>query len=103
MFGLVVRFDLNEDSADEFDRLASATLEQIKAEEPGTVFYGSHTVTDEPNARVFYELYADNEAFDAHESTPHVLHFLKEREQYFSKPPRVEFFDSFVGKGDVFA
>lgn len=101
MFGLVVRFDLN-DRAEEFDALASATLASIKSSEPGTLFYGCHRVTGEPNARIFYELYADREAFDVHERTPHVLEFLAAREQYFASPPRVEFFDSFDGKGDVF-
>lgn len=102
MFGLVVRFDLNASDANAFDALAVETLSQIKTSEPGTLFYGCHTISDEPNARIFYELYADREAFDAHENRSHVLRFLKEREQYFAKPPRVEFFDSFAGKGDVF-
>lgn len=103
MFGLVVRFDLKEETASEFDKLASETLNLIKTEEPGTLLYGCHKVTGEPNARIFYELYTDREAFDAHEQTPHVLEFLSQRDQYFSAPLRVEFFDSFDGKGEVFA
>ncbi|WOI59693.1 putative quinol monooxygenase [Streptomyces fradiae] len=31
--------------------------------------------------RVFYELYADRAAFDAHEAQPHTKRFLAEREQ----------------------
>ncbi|WP_409497188.1 hypothetical protein [Amycolatopsis sp. cmx-11-12] len=33
-------------------------------------------------SRAFYELYADRNAFDAHERQPHVETFLAERERY---------------------
>ena len=102
MFGLVVRFDIKDGLVELFDVLAAATLDAIRTSEPATLFYGCHRVTGDPNARIFYELYADRGAFEVHEQTPHVLRFLAEREQYFTSPPRVEFFDSFDGKGDVF-
>jgi len=58
-----------------------------------------HTVEGEPGARVFYELYRDREAFQAHERQPHVVTFLGQRDQYMAQPPRVEFLGCLYGKG----
>ncbi|MFF1732450.1 putative quinol monooxygenase [Streptomyces sp. NPDC058247] len=82
-YGLVVRFALSgEGAATSFDELCDQTLEGIKAKEPGTLAYVIHVPHGEPLVRVFYELYADRAAFEAHESQPHTKRFLAEREQY---------------------
>lgn len=82
-FGLVVRFTTyGSDAAAAFDELANETLEGIRAHEPGTLVYVSHTPDGEPHVRVFYELYEDHAAFEQHEEQPHVRRFLAERGQY---------------------
>jgi quinol monooxygenase YgiN len=83
-FGLVVRFTLAEGATERFDALTEETLAQIRANEPGTLVYNSHRVDGSPQQRIFYELYADRAAFDAHEEQPYVKHFLAEREQYLT-------------------
>ncbi|MEU8088727.1 antibiotic biosynthesis monooxygenase [Micromonospora sp. NPDC049101] len=99
MFALVVRFDLKDDeSAQAFDALVAETGAGIRAHEPGTLIYATHSVEGEPLARVFYECYADREAFDAHERQPHVMRFLKERELY-TQDVRVEFLKVGPSKG----
>lgn len=91
MYGLVVRFDLkDEESAEAFDRLATETGERIRALEPGTLTYVTHLVVGEPLARVFYEMYQDCDALEAHERQPHTQHFLGEREKYIANT-RIEF------------
>ncbi len=91
MYGLVVRFDLkDEESAEAFDRLVAETSERIRTHEPGTLTYVPHLVVGEPLARVFYEMYQDCAAFEAHERQPHTQHFLGEREKYIADT-RVEF------------
>ncbi len=81
-FALVVRFRLRADAGEAFDALVARTLEQIRAHEPGTLVYAVHTVPDDPALRVFYELYADRAAFEAHERQPHVRAFLAAREDH---------------------
>lgn len=98
MFGLVVRFDLRAGAGPSFDALTSETVERIRTSEPGTLIYTWHAVEGEPDARVFYELYRDREAFEAHERQEHVRRFLKEREQYLTAT-RVEFLVLQAGKG----
>jgi quinol monooxygenase YgiN len=99
MFALTVRFDLHPDTATDFDRLVEVTTARIRTDEPGTLLYLCHRVQGEPAARIFYELYRDREAFEAHEDEPHVRAFLEERERYMAQPARVEFLDPHDGKG----
>ena len=97
-FGLVVRFTLKPDHGDAFDELVSETLPGIREEEPGTLIYTCQTVQDAPNERIFYEVYADRAAFDAHEEQPHVKRFLADREQHLDRVD-VDFVTVTDGKG----
>jgi quinol monooxygenase YgiN len=99
MFGLAVRFDLRSGTAAEFDSLATETVVLIGEREPGTIVYATHVVDGQDDARVFYEVYRDRDAFDEHERQPHVRRFLKERERYLAYPPRVEFLSLTAFKG----
>jgi quinol monooxygenase YgiN len=82
-FGLVVRFTLRPGAEAAFDALVARTLDGIREREPGTLVYAVHA-TPSPSERVFYELYADRAAFDAHEAQPHTRVFLAEREQHLA-------------------
>jgi quinol monooxygenase YgiN len=98
-FALVVHFHLHDErAATAFDDLVARTTPQIERLEPGTLAYLVHSVPDQPLTRVFYELYADRAAFDAHEGQPHVKHFLAEREQHLSGVD-VTFMQAESGKG----
>lgn len=99
MFGLVVRFSLLEGQVENFDALAWEALAHVREEEPGTLVYACHHVEGDPNARVFYEVYRDRDAFEHHEQQPHVRRFLCERDQYLAAEPRVEFLDLQDAKG----
>ncbi|MCD0449356.1 antibiotic biosynthesis monooxygenase [Actinocorallia sp. API 0066] len=99
MFGLLVRFTCkDEGSAEAFDLLVAETLELIKGREPGTLVYVSHRVEGEPLVRVFYELYADRDAFDAHEEQEHVKRFLAAREAFLTSV-HVDWLSTDDGKG----
>ena len=81
MFALVVRFDLaDERAAERFDAISARLVEQITADEPGTLLYATHTVEGEPLSRLFYEVYADQVAFQLHEDAPYIQAFLAARE-----------------------
>ena len=99
MFGLSVRFTCKDAaSAEGFDRLVAETLTGIKAHEPGTLVYAVHTVEGKPLERVFYELYRDRAAFDAHEQQPHTRRMLAEREPFLASV-EVDFLALLDGKG----
>ncbi len=53
-----------------------------------------------PQQRIFYELYRDRAAFDAHEDQPHVKHFLAAREALLDST-EVDFMTLVDGKTPV--
>ena len=99
MFGLSVRFTCKDQaSAEAYDRLVAETIEGIRANEPGTLVYAAHTVEGEPLQRIFYELYRDKAAFEAHEAAPHTRRYLDQRGQYLAST-EVDWLTLQVGKG----
>ena len=100
MIGLFVRFDIrDEPAARRFDELTVAAVAEISALEPGTLVYATHRVDAAPLARVFYEVYADEAAFHAHEEAPHVKEFHRKKDPLLDREPRVEFFRPGPAKG----
>jgi quinol monooxygenase YgiN len=100
MLGLVVRFDLSdEESAARFDRLTAEAVAQIKAKEPGTLAYITHVVAGQPLSRLFYELYADEVAFQRHEEAQHVIDFHARKNPLLAGEPSVQFLTPGSGKG----
>lgn len=89
LYGLVVRFDLLDGHENAFDALTADTVALIRTEEPGTLVYVVHRKPGAPSARVFYELYRDETAFEAHEAQPHVARFLAQRGQHLRTDPEV--------------
>jgi quinol monooxygenase YgiN len=89
MFALVVEFEIRDGHAKVFDALVADTVAEIMRAEPGTVAYVTHTRSDNPNVRIFYECYRDHNAFLAHEQQPHTARFLHERDQHLARPPTV--------------
>ena len=92
MIVLVVRFDVRDEAAAAlFDRLTDEAVARIRAREPGTLVYATHAVREAPLARVFYEVYADEAAFRAHEEAAHVIEFHRRKAPLLAGEPRVEF------------
>ncbi len=99
MFGLCVRFTCKDEaSAEAYDRLVVETIEAIRVSEPGTLVYASNLVDGQPLQRIFYELYRDREAFEAHEAAPHTRRYLDERGQYLAST-EVDWLTLQAGKG----
>ena len=92
MIALVVRFDVRDaEAAAQFDELTAEAVAQIRAREPGTLVYATHVVREAPLSRVFYEVYADEAAFRAHEEAAHVIGFHRRKAPLLAGDPRVEF------------
>jgi quinol monooxygenase YgiN len=78
VFAIAVRFDLRDaEAAEAFDRLVETAVPGILSEEPGTLVYTPHAVLGEPLARLFYEVYRDEDAHRAHEARPATADFLR--------------------------
>jgi quinol monooxygenase YgiN len=73
-----LRAALNRD-----DELAALLIKQAKAvrgAEPGCLVYRVHRSTSDPRLFVFYEVYADEAAFEAHRASAHLAEYRKLRD-----------------------
>jgi quinol monooxygenase YgiN len=83
-FGMVVNFTLKEGHEEAFDELMRETVAEIRRHEPRTLAYVVQHVEGEPLRRVFYELYADWDAFQHHEQQAHTLRFKEQRDEHLA-------------------
>ena len=82
LYGQIAIYTLLDDTAEEFERLASEVVEQVKVREPDTLVYVMHGVPAAPMQRILYAVYRDEAAFDRHERQPYIRQFEAEREPY---------------------
>jgi quinol monooxygenase YgiN len=80
LYGQIAIYTLLDEAADDFERLASEVVEQVKTREPGTLVYVMHGVPAAPMQRILYAVYRDEAAFDEHERQPYIRQFEEERE-----------------------
>ena len=65
------------------DALAALLTEQaavVRKAEPGCLLYRPHRSTKDPDLFIFYEMYRDDAAFDAHRKAPHLAAYRERRE-----------------------
>ena len=82
LYGQIAIYTLLDETADDFERLASEVVEQVKTREPDTLVYVMHGVPAAPMQRILYAIYRDEAAFDRHERQPYIRQFEEEREPY---------------------
>jgi len=66
------------------DALAALLVEQaaaVRSAEPGCLVYRPHRSTKDPEVFLFYEIYQDDAAVDAHRKAPHLAAFRERRER----------------------
>lgn len=81
------------------DALAALLAEQaavVLKEEPGCVVYRAHRSTSDPALFLFYEMYRDDAAFEAHRKAPHLAAYRarREKEQLTEGPVDVQIYRS---------
>src|SRR6266516_175552 len=79
LYGQIAIYTLIDGQAEEFDQLAQAVVEKVKALEPDTLAYIVHGVPSAPMQRILYEVYRDETAFTEHGQQPYIQDFEEER------------------------
>jgi quinol monooxygenase YgiN len=59
----------------EFEAAAKEMIATVRTAEPGTLAYILHKNTKDPTEFIYYEVYKDQEAFEAHGKTDHMRAF----------------------------
>ena len=76
-FMLLARIHVKLGCVDAYLELAKATDAAVQASEPGMIHHTFDQDPDDPQAFVWSELYANDEAFAAHVSNPPVQEYLQ--------------------------
>ncbi|SDX92238.1 Quinol monooxygenase YgiN [Modestobacter sp. DSM 44400] len=71
MFSLLVQVQVVPERRKEFLAAIAANAEASVRDEPGCLRFDVCAVDSDPDRFVFYELYADEDAFAAHRASPH--------------------------------
>jgi quinol monooxygenase YgiN len=74
-FVVIAEFTVKPGAMPAFLALAHDDAHSSVAHEPGCLAFDVAVAQDDPDAVVFYEVYDDRDAFDAHLQTPHLARF----------------------------
>jgi len=66
MPSVIATIKVKQDKVDEARKFVADMARSVRENEPGTLAYVAHQRKDDPTTFVFYEKYADDEAFATH-------------------------------------
>ncbi|MCH8160590.1 MAG: antibiotic biosynthesis monooxygenase [Chloroflexi bacterium] len=72
MVTIIARMKIREGKEEEALAKVTAMAEAVQANEPGALAYIVHRNQEDPSEIVFFELYADDAAFESHGQTAHM-------------------------------
>jgi quinol monooxygenase YgiN len=72
MVTIIFRMRLKEGKEEEGLERLRKMADSVQEQEPGALAYLCHRSQDDPSEIVFFEMYADDDAFQAHGQTPHM-------------------------------
>jgi quinol monooxygenase YgiN len=71
MIALIVKLDIHEERLDEFLAAIKENATRTFADEPGCKYFDVTQDMKNPTRFIFYELYEDEAALEAHRAAPH--------------------------------
>ena len=71
MLVVLVHVRVKNEMLQEFERAILANADGARTKEPGCLRFDVNQKEGEPALWMFYEMYKDSAAFDAHRATPH--------------------------------
>ncbi|MEN6479781.1 MAG: putative quinol monooxygenase [Anaerolineales bacterium] len=87
---LVVRLQIKPEFRDPFVAIAKLNADGANSNEPGCRRFDVLEEEEHPNTFVFYEVYDDDEAFQAHQASPHYTQYAATfRPEWLAAPTTV--------------
>ena len=74
-------------------------IDFVTREEPKTLLYRMHRARKDPSTFLFYEKYADAEAFDRHGKSSAIQELFRTLTPLLDGAPRIEIYEELGGKG----
>lgn len=72
MITIIFRTKIKEGKEEEALAQLRKMADSVQAQEPGALAYLCHRSQADPSEIIFFEMYADDDAFQAHSQTPHM-------------------------------
>ena len=72
---LIAKLKVQPGKEADFEAAAKEMIATVRTAEPGTLAYILHKNSKDPTEFIYYELYQDQAAFDAHGKTDHMKAF----------------------------
>ena len=88
-FTLLVQIEINKDSIDKFMPLALENARATRESEAGCRQFDVLVDPSDPSRVMFYEIYDDEAAFQAHQQTAHFKRYVDTALQYLSSRTRI--------------
>ena len=96
MIGVIAVIRAKEGQEAEFERMFAEMTAQVKANEPGNQVYQLTRSRAEPRTYKVLEMYADQEALEAHGSSEHYKAGGRQMRELVEGRPEVEVLDAVV-------
>ena len=94
MIGIVATLKVQEGKGPDFEAVFLRLAAQVRANEPGNVFYQLTKSRAEPGTYKVLELYKDQDALTAHGQTDHFKTIGREMGAFMAGRPDVEYLDA---------
>jgi len=94
--GLLATITVLEGKNAAFEKAFLDLTEQVRANEPGNVFYALHRSGSDPQVYVVMEQYTDAEALDLHGKTDYFKEANKQLAGLVAGAPKIELMDAVV-------
>jgi quinol monooxygenase YgiN len=92
--GIIAKLPIQEGKNEEFEAIFKGLAEQVRANEPGNIFYELHKSRTDPQMYVVLEQYADEEAMAAHGKTDYFRASGAKMGPCMSGAPAIEIMDA---------
>ena len=92
--GLLATITVQEGKNAEFEQAFLALTEQVRANEPGNIFYILHRSTSDPQVYKVMEQYESAEALDAHGKSDHFREANKALATMVAAAPEIEMLET---------
>jgi quinol monooxygenase YgiN len=98
MVTIIARFKVQAGKEEEALEQLRKMADSVQAQEPGALAYLCHRSQDNPSEIVFFEMYADDAAFQAHAQTPHMGEMRASFSEFFDlSQVKIERLDQIAG------
>lgn len=94
MIGIVATLKIQEGKGPDFEGVFLRLAAQVRANEPGNIFYQLTKSRTEPNTYKVLELYKDQAALEAHGQTDHYKTIGREMGPFMAGRPEIEYLDA---------